>query len=206
LYRRESAWFWAVALPFVFVLAASAAHKYPITARLLQFLFPLVALLIGLGIRAGMEFAGRWGRSTLAGVTLAVLLLAPQAAHVAKTEVSGNRSNDIRPLLQHLSAGYQPQDCLVVHALSARQFRHYSPRFGLDRPDLCVLSGADLKQGGAAKLAERGNPKRIWLLYSDATAAVWDAERAALATLRFRETDRVTTKDTALFLFESESR
>jgi hypothetical protein len=185
------------------VLGASALHQYPITSRLLQFLFPFVALLVGLGIRAAMDFAGRWGRSTLAGVTLALLLLAPPLVPFGKMALSGERPTDLRPLLEKVRGQLRPQDCLLVHSRAERQFRHYAPQYGLDRKDLCVMAHDTMNQDGYAHLLESVNPERIWIVYSDAVPPDWNAALDAMPALHYVEKDRVVTKDTALFLFES---
>jgi hypothetical protein len=198
LYRFHREWFWAIVLPFAFVLAASAAHRYPISSRFLLFLAPLAALMIGLGLSAASEFAGRWGRSGLAAATLAILLFVPQLAQVGRALANPQRPGDIRPLLERLQGDLRPDDCLLVFTKSFTQFRHYAPRYGLDRPELCVVRFETWDRDGFPQLQARGLPARAWLLFSEVEPEEW----TNLPVPPHLELERIRTKDTVLLLFE----
>jgi hypothetical protein len=117
-------------VPTVMVSAAAAAYvaayagKYPVNGRFLLFLLPAAVILVGAGVG---EFAShvRWlpAAALLLGAT--VLLVLPPVIKAADHVVRPPLTEEIKPVLDEVSARWQRGETLYVFYASQYALRYY---------------------------------------------------------------------------------
>jgi hypothetical protein len=120
---------WPVALmlglPALFVQIATELELYPLYARTILFLVPIVLLLVAHGIAVAV---GRLPRSVAvpAALALAALVSAHSVAQTAGRLADPREREEIKPLLRELAERWQPGDTLYVHYGAEYAFRYYA--------------------------------------------------------------------------------
>ena len=102
MWKRHRTLYWSMTTPFLFVLFAATAQKYPFQGRLILFLVPLMILMIGFGL----EEIGRLRiglRIPLAAVSAAALAF-PVVGIVKVVRPSQRLSAGIRPAIQYVAS------------------------------------------------------------------------------------------------------
>ena len=165
---RDARWpLLAVALPALFALLASAAHKYPFAGRLLLFLVPMATLLVARGTAVVVE-ALRERIGWPACIIPLVLIAAP--LHEAVVQIrSPSRAEEIRTVLDRVKEEWQPGDRIYVYggtgdAGAGPAFDFYAPRYGI--PPESVIRGQIHRDDPAQYRIEIGKlpAGRIWVL------------------------------------------
>jgi len=167
---REARWpLFAILLPALVVLIASAAHLYPFAGRLLLFLVPAATLLVARGTQVAVGALRE--RIGWPSYVVPVLLVAA-SLHEAVVQIrTPSRAEEIRLVLDRVKQAWQTGDRLYVYggagdAGAGPAFEFYAPRYGF--PAESVIRGEihrdDPSQyrGEIAKLA----PGRIWVLFA----------------------------------------
>ncbi|HYW13988.1 MAG TPA: hypothetical protein VE871_18635, partial [Longimicrobium sp.] len=133
-----------VGLPLVLLVAASAVRAYPFagdyltSGRVLLFLVPSLALLLGEGAArvwraapGGQAVAGR-----AAAAVAVALLLAPSLVYAA-VSVPHARA-EVKPLLQYAAEQRRPGDLLYVYYDARPHLLYYGARYGWTGADTTV--------------------------------------------------------------------
>lgn len=155
-------------LPAVFTLAAAALGKYPFGGRLVLFLLPWAALVLGAAVQAWGKMLLRWGRGlSVAGMLLlaAILLFGPGQLSLERGLSPFMREN-LHPALRALQAQRRPDDFLYIYPASLPAFLYYAPQYGFEQ----FLAG-EYTQG--QPLVEQAltdlqgvSASRLWILFS----------------------------------------
>lgn len=114
LVRRNPTSFWMLVTPFAFLVAASAAHFYPILLRTELFLAPVVILLLAEGVAQVV----RWSPARAKVVTaflLATLVAAGPVWLAADRVIHPRTKEEIRPVLEFIRDHWRAGDTLYVH-------------------------------------------------------------------------------------------
>jgi hypothetical protein len=114
LLRRNWVHLTMLVLPIVFLLAASAAHAYPISERTTLFLVPSIILLIAEGIGQLVLWVPSRAR-VLAAITLVALVAGGPVLLAAKRLVHPRTHEEIKPVLRFVRDHWRPGDALYVH-------------------------------------------------------------------------------------------
>jgi hypothetical protein len=196
LLRRNRTQLAMLVTPFALVLAASAAHVYPIAQRTDLFLFPLVILLVVEGVARIVRFAPAPAQPAVA-LVLAVALAAGPVSLAGTRLVHPRTTEEIRPVLEFVRDHWRPGDVLYVHYNAQYAFLYYDickclrlslPRSGRDLWPLEPLRGQRTTHGPAAialapdvvlgryhggnshlyieELDRLRTHRRVWFLYS----------------------------------------
>jgi hypothetical protein len=123
LARRAVRAFAFVAAPAVAVFGAAALSTYPVLARTILFLLPLVAVLVSEGVVA---LAGRlrsWRTTATLGLAAAVVAIPAALAggHLAHPR----QREEMKPVLRYLAGQWQPGDSLYVFYRAQYALRYY---------------------------------------------------------------------------------
>ena len=185
LFWKSKSSFWLALAPVGFMLAASVLHKFPLGQRLMLFLVPTVALLLGEGIaQAGTGKLGdvsknsgaatsqseRSRTSFLRLISVGILFIYPFSAGVYHL-FEPRTDQELKPVLQYVQNHQQPGDVLYLYYAAQHVFTYYAPRFGLDSTPLTtpptiqgVASRTDWR-GYMKDLDQLRGKKRVWLIF-----------------------------------------
>ncbi|MBI4621870.1 MAG: glycosyltransferase family 39 protein [Verrucomicrobia bacterium] len=167
LHRRM---FWLLVAALLVVGVASALHQYPFAGRLLVFLVPAAIISLGAGVTT-LWNDGRWV-SRAAAVLLALALVAPQVAPVARNPARGRSNHDLRPVLQQVAAQRLPGDKIHLYSMGWPAFTYYAKKFGLANVPLTVSPSRDEGQASLqANLQKLAGSGRVWIVFSHIAAA-----------------------------------
>lgn len=152
-----------VLVPIVGLLLASVFHFYPLKARLTLFIFPLIILLVSLGLDKLWSFNHK-GLQGLVLVLICVGILNKKAwVHIR----DGMTFEEIRPCLNVLSSEISPADIIYVdhEAIPAFEFyqEHYKEPFAFHNP---IVRGE--WDTHLATVLEKHPGQKFWLVYSHA--------------------------------------
>jgi hypothetical protein len=111
-------------VPFALLLAAAAAHVYPIAQRTELFLVPAVTLLIAEGIAQLVRWAPARGR-TLTALLLAGVVAAGPVSLAGSGLVHPRTREEIKPVLEFVRNHWRPGDTLYVHDGAQYAFLYY---------------------------------------------------------------------------------
>ena len=115
--------------PLVFVLLASALHRYPLTGRFYVFFMPALVIAIAAGADQ-IRLAAR--SSTLPIATaLFVLLFFQPAFSTAEMVMHPMQASELRPVLQYVKQHAQPDDVWYVYCYGRFAFQYYAEVYGL---------------------------------------------------------------------------
>jgi hypothetical protein len=159
---RHRAAGWAVIVPLALLVLAAMLQQYPLYARLVLFVLPMVAIAIGAGLQMILSWQG-WRGWTLAAATLALIL----PGVIAKEGYAG-LTEDTRTVMKAMRPHVQPGDVIYVYSGAWSQWQHYQGRLGmLDLDGVTVLQGVAERHPWEAHVADfervYGQP-RAWVL------------------------------------------
>lgn len=211
MWRRRGLRLALLGLPFVLMVAASVVRAYPFageytsSGRVLMFLVPSLALVMG-------EGAVRIWRAAPAGRAAAVacvaLMLAPSLVYAA-VSVPHVRA-EVKPLLEYSAEQRRPGDLLYVYYNARPQYLYYAPRYGWTDENTVMGICSRLRPaayiGDMARL--RGNA-RVWLLFVDGKAADGYDERGLMLSVLDhlgRRLDDQVTVGASLYLYDLAAR
>ncbi|MFD1467490.1 glycosyltransferase family 39 protein [Hymenobacter caeli] len=125
--RREAALL--LLAPWAVAAAASALQQFPLRARLMDFLVPVLVLLVF----AALQEAVRWARARSRPLGAAVLALgaAPVAYSTTRHNLPPYCMEDAKPLLAKLARARRPADAVYAYYGAGQYLRWYGPRYGL---------------------------------------------------------------------------
>jgi hypothetical protein len=147
----------ALAAPTVFLAAASSVGLYPVNGRLLLFLGPLVAMLVGLGVATVARVARQYRGLAVAILAVVVILLPAWGPSTIQIRYPRFR-REAQTVLQVARSRWQEGDIVFAADGYGRAMIYYSNRLGiprqarLDRPD------------GSGSLAFLPTSGRLWVV------------------------------------------
>lgn len=205
LARRRRGLALALAATAAALLFASVIHAFPLGnprpngGRVLLFLMPAAALVLGAGIGWLHE------RSRGAGFALGALALGP-LAWASVTQVPHGRA-EIRPLVEYLAAHRRPGDVIYVYYQAGPAFEYYAARTGL--PPAAWTPGRCARQHPEQYVEEvRTLPRqaRVWVLFSGGGGGPGSFDEKGLVLGAFRRLgqprDRLFAQASDLYLFD----
>jgi 4-amino-4-deoxy-L-arabinose transferase-like glycosyltransferase len=153
------------------VVLASALQRYPATERLVLFLLPPLALLVGAGTAAVARALA--ARVELAGTAVAVLVCVLCASVALHRFVTPVPVEELRPLLTDVEHDRQPGDVVFVSETAVPAYEYYRSRLSLPTGRV-VESDAGIGDTAALQRAATAlsDARRIWVV----TAAYWQPE------------------------------
>jgi hypothetical protein len=176
--------------PALFMAIAAMLGKYPLTPRLMIFLFPAMAITIAQGL---IWITGRFKRP-LALILCTCVFLAPEAADSAYYFLNPRQREEIRPVMQFIKDRAGPEDTIYVFHAALPQFEYY--RRSIPLPGNIIMEG---KPYGLTEdaLEEEFAPvissKRAWIVFSHMyPTAQADVERTTVSHLE--KTGRILAK------------
>lgn len=166
--RRSPGLLAVLGLPWVAVVGASAVEAYPAVERMVLFLVPALAVLVGEGTARCVA----WSRPALgrAAVVPAVLVVAMGATAGLADAADPPGIEELRPLLEQVARRDEPGDAVYVSAVAVPAWDYYRDR--LDLVPATEVRGAapiDDADAIAAELAPLDGHRRVWVV----TAAFW---------------------------------
>lgn len=155
--------------PFVLVLIAAAFQKYPFGDRLILFLFPLLFLLMAMGLEGIYLLAVRWNQiaaTIICGVVILVTLWQPASISWSYF-ISPDMGEDIKPALVFISQHDQPADVIYVYYGSGTAFDYYAPSFNFSQEKVVfgIASRSDPTKY-VGDIAQLKGSQRVWLVFS----------------------------------------
>lgn len=160
--------------PIGLALLASAAHLYPIHARLCLFLLPLFLL----ALVAGAEQVGdllRWRPAQYAPLALVPLALVALARHSPPST-----PEHLRPVLERIAERQRPGDALWVYYGGGQSHAYYSKSVSLPADvRVATCDRADPRDLLRQVDIERGRP-RVWILMAHSSGPFGFDERRML--------------------------
>lgn len=157
--------------PWITVVIASSFQLYPATERLVLFLLPLLAVLVGAGAAAVAAWVGR--RSDAMGAAVLVLVVVLGGAVGLRRMIDPQPIEELRPLLEDMRAHAAPGDDVFVAATALPSYDYYAPR--LDLPSHHVVessAGLDDRAALAREIDPLRGQHRVWVV----TSAYWQPE------------------------------
>lgn len=153
--------------PMALVVFASALGLYPIEDRLVLFLAPGLATLVGVAIGSCLA-PGRMPLRVLAAASLSVILSYPLASSGYKFLFPFTGAvEETKPLLRALRELARPGDVVYVYYVAGPAFRFYRSQFGLD--ELETRFGSKCRDNPRAYLKDLdalGPRPRAWFLFA----------------------------------------
>ncbi|MBI5093912.1 MAG: glycosyltransferase family 39 protein [Candidatus Hydrogenedentes bacterium] len=138
LFLRRKPRFLLVILPFVFVLAASALHRYPFYKRTILFLVPLIFLVLGEGVAyLAVDSRKRW---PIGAILLFALLIVQPAYRAARVVAQPTTHHELNRLLDYAQTNWRPGDLLCVPHLESLSFRFCNWRYGFKEEEYTVMA------------------------------------------------------------------
>jgi hypothetical protein len=174
VFKQARQWFWVLAFPILFTLAASVIKVYPFYERLLVFLAPLLIFFVAYGVQYLTVRIGLFKRLPflLPIAVLAVPVIA-SSAQLANTSLFGDYKKAYnRETLVYINNRYQPGDVVYVSWNVQHTYRFYKNAYALK---FDALEGKDVRfisqdkesyfRNLAPDFAALKGHKRVWLIY-----------------------------------------
>jgi len=161
----------AIGLPYLAVVSASALEAYPVVERMVLFMVPALAVLVGEGTASLVGWLRRLEPHL--AVVPAVMVVAVGIAAGLGDAVDPPGVEELRPLLVELAARDEPGDAVYVSSVAVPAYDYYRDR--LDLAPTTVVSGRapiDDPAALAAELDPLDGRQRVWVV----TAAFWRDE------------------------------
>jgi hypothetical protein len=128
-----------LSLPFVFTMIAVFLGQYPLFARTVLFLVPLVALFLAEGVAAlALLFRGR--ARAVAAVTAGLLVATVPLGSAADGLLHPRTHEEIKPVLGFVARHRRSEDTLYLHWGSQYAFRYYAECNCFDLPGGVTLA------------------------------------------------------------------
>jgi hypothetical protein len=150
--------------PILFVLLASILHQYPFKSRMILFIVPSLAAVIGAGLDWLFEDSRR-----CVGIAVLILLAISPVTSTVTYAISTPQRNDIRSSIAYAGSHSQPGDIDYVYPYCQYGFDYYKSRFGL-RSAVPIVGTQDVPSWDAytAELSKLSN-HRVWVFFEDTT-------------------------------------
>ena len=150
-------------MPWAFVVVASAVHLYPAADRLVLFLLPSVAVLVGGGVATVVDLLEP--RLPALAVPVAVIVCVLGASVAIHWFVSPSPVEEVRPLLERVRDAQRPGDALYATEVAVPAVDYYAPRLGLHLSPT-VAGKAQLNDPAAldAEIAPLLGHDRVWVV------------------------------------------
>ena len=166
--------------PLAVMLIASAAHKYPLTPRLMMFYVPFLALLIAVGsdelASRALDGRPRVQRRLIGSVGLVLLFALPVFGSVA-TAIHPTQTEEVRGVILKLRPQLEQGVPIVIYPAALPAFTYYSQRLHL-RADIVgpnTIGDVAAANGGRPLFTDASvravvdpamGKRRIWLFVS----------------------------------------
>jgi hypothetical protein len=182
--------------PVPFLTIAAALHKYPYGDRMILFLAPLYAILIGAA--GGWMLDQQPSRLRFAGAALSLALLVPPSLMMLYNMSHRPVIEEMRPLLAQLQPRIKDRDVVLLNSWAEPTFDYYvtqSRRFNLGKVDIergtldaddageDIYQRREMPQSLASTLRDRVPPgrNRVWVVLSHNVPAARETAEHALA-------------------------
>jgi hypothetical protein len=206
---RRSPWtLAALALPVAAALAASGLELFPFGAarpgggRVLLFLAPLAALLLGAGAERLRALPGalRWAAPAL----LLAAALGP-LAYADATSFPHGRA-EVRSVAGYVAENRLPTDAVWVYYDAVPSFRHYAPRLGIAPGSWTAGRCARPDPAGYLRELEALRGRRVWVVFSGLGAGARGFDEKGLILVYLAQTgarrDQVFAPGAEAYLFD----
>lgn len=197
----------ALALPVLGALAASGLDLFPFGSsrpgggRVLLFLAPLAALLLGAGFERLRALPGALG-----WLSLAVLAVALGPLAYANVAVFPHGRAELRPVATYVAERRGAADAVWVYYDAVPAFRYYAPRVGLAEGSWIAGRCARPDPGGYLRELEAWRGKRVWVVFTGLGAGARDFDERGLILQYLRQSgalaDRVSSTGAEAYLFD----
>jgi hypothetical protein len=154
-------------LPFVFVLAASSLHKYPLSGRLMLFFAPALLLLVAAGVSQLFALPSK-GRAVIA--TAAFCLLLPLGSEYPLFSGPPRAKDELKPALRYLEQRWQPGDIVYLYYAAEPSFKFYWPHNGGSY--ITGVRSRDNWHKYIDDLDQLRGKRRVWVFFSHVFAPV----------------------------------
>jgi len=186
------------------MLVAAVIRAFPLGnprpngGRVLLFLLPLAALVLGQGLGWVHE------RSRVAALALGAVSIGP-LAWATLSQVPHGRA-EIRPLVEYVVANRRPGDVVYVHYQAAPAFDYYARRMGLAPEDWVPGRCARLNPEVYVREVTELPRGRVWVVFSGGSRGPTNFDEKALILAAFRRLgqprDRLFAQASDLYLFD----
>jgi hypothetical protein len=154
-------------LPFVFVLAASSLHRYPLSGRLMLFFVPALLLLVASGVSQFLTFSGK-GSVVIAAVSLCLLL--PFGGEYTFFSRAPRAKDELKPALRYMEQRWQPGDVVCLYYAAEPSFKFYWPHNGGSY--ITGVRSRDNWHKYIDDLDQLRGERRVWVFFSHVFAPV----------------------------------
>jgi hypothetical protein len=176
----QSRWRAGVLLaPIAVAVLASGLRLYPVSGRSIIFMAPLLVLTIAAGVdcvrRVVVQRRLAWMWVFIAACVLFQPALSAKE-HVVNRQMYKNTTfweykfEEIKPLMSHVRAGWQPGDLVYLYSQSHVAFDYYADQFGFAPADSVrgMMTGLINPRWEEieADLARLSGRKRVWVLFT----------------------------------------
>jgi uncharacterized membrane protein len=189
-------------LPVLFVIGASALHRYPFRNQYLLFLLPTLYIFMGVGISRFTQNSD-WLLNVAGFILLLAIIIHParEGVRVLSGQYRcGPGSNSIiRPLLEYAKDRWTPGDLFVVRETQEAVFRWYAPEFGFIKTGLTDDKSPLLYATLINSPHSYERNRRIWILQAVKEPQI---PKNYIVDLR-RRLDATRTENAELLLYEN---
>ncbi|MCS7018627.1 MAG: hypothetical protein RMJ87_00805 [Cytophagales bacterium] len=202
-WHQQARWVIALVLPFLIVIASSMLQLYPYNSRLLLFLTPLVAIIVGKGTS---ELLYKLQKPLGLAVLLSFLVLSQPIALGVLYIFRPMEREEVKPILQHYQAYAKHSDVLYVYYGAVPAVKYYYMTQFSNLPGKIVFGNSarqKIVQNFSTELEQIKTikPQRIWLLFSHVFEKE-DVQSLELVRAFWKEKQKISTTGASLYLFE----
>lgn len=162
--------------PVPLLLVASMLHKYPLNGRLLLFLAPTIALLLGVGTDRIARVARRWYPAVWV-VLITVAVISPGLPTTWRKAQAPRFRTEVRPILEDVRGRWREGDALYSYGGWGAASLYYANQIEFP-PDARIprseATESLIRVGAgdpAANLARARTFQRVWLVVTQQQAA-----------------------------------
>lgn len=163
MWREKRVALFALALPCVVCVLASATQLYPMRDRFTAFLAAGILVVAAAGLDEIRARVGKPGR--VVWVVLLIILLFQPVLRAVKQSISPERHGDSRAAIARLEHDYKPGDTIFLHWSADPQYRFYAHTAA---PEADVVHGKRSEQWVAMErdLEQLLGRPRVWVFFS----------------------------------------
>lgn len=156
----------AIFSPIIFLLIASALHKYPGGARLALFLISGIILIASEG---ALDLISKYsGNIAVLVLSIFIAFFSYPIYDALKTVVVPIQREEIKPAMKYISENFKKDDTIYIYYGAVPAFRFYSEKFNIDK-NKCIegsSAGSDDWNIFLKEIEKLRGKKRVWVLFS----------------------------------------
>jgi hypothetical protein len=179
LYRQSRHRAALLLAPVAVAILASGLRIYPVSGRSIIFMAPLLVLMIAAGIDCVRHTVVQRGLAWMWVFVAACALFQPALSakeHIVNRQMYKNTTfwdykfEEIKPLMSHMRAAWQPGDLVYLYSQTHVAFDYYGDQFGFAPSDSVRGMSAGLLNPRweeiESDLARLSGRKRVWVLFT----------------------------------------